>query len=157
MTLSDEIMAQVVELRKLRGFSVTKLAERCEGITPAVLMNLESGRPDEHGRRRRELTVDELVALAKSLHVDPVDLLNKRFTSDKTTGIGAEMSLYKPISQWRMNGALADRPWECERCGAVLAEPHRVVLHNEWHDRLDPILAAHEAEADKAEALASRG
>lgn len=150
MTLSDEIMAQVVELRKLRGFSATKLANRCEGITPAVLMNLESG-------RRRELTVDELVALAKSLHVDPVDLLNKRFTSDKVTEIDAGMSLYKPISQWRMNGPLADRPWECERCGAVLAEPHRVVLHNKWHDRLDPILAAHEAVADKVEALSSRG
>ncbi|WP_198950748.1 helix-turn-helix transcriptional regulator [Kineosporia sp. A_224] len=57
-----------------------QVAERCaafgwEGVTAAVLNYIETGRPDAQGRRRREVTVDELAALAVALDVPPLALL----------------------------------------------------------------------------------
>lgn len=44
-------------------------------ITSTVLHYLETGRPDAAGRRRREITIDEMVALAYVLGVPPIALL----------------------------------------------------------------------------------
>lgn len=44
-------------------------------LTASVLMNIESGRRSEDGRRRRHVTVDEVMALAYVLEVSPMALL----------------------------------------------------------------------------------
>jgi hypothetical protein len=56
------------------------LAERCRrmgapSVTASVIANIESGRPDEHGRRRRNVTLEEWLILAQALHVAPIHLL----------------------------------------------------------------------------------
>lgn len=57
-----------------------QLADKCAsigapGLTLAALTNIETGRPDKTGKRRRDVTVEELFALACALNIHPVDLM----------------------------------------------------------------------------------
>lgn len=77
---SDVIAARLKEVRKGRGINVPRLADLCAGVgapnlTESVIMNIESGRPDAEGRRRRDITVNELLDLARALGVSPLVLL----------------------------------------------------------------------------------
>lgn len=79
-TVSDAVARRVAEVRRKRGLNVRQLAELCAKLgapefTAPSLYNLESGRRDKDGRRRREVTVDELLKLAYVLSVAPVHLL----------------------------------------------------------------------------------
>ncbi|MFD6889116.1 helix-turn-helix domain-containing protein [Streptomyces sp. NPDC059957] len=79
-TVSDVVAERVKEVRKRRGLTAVQLAERCAAIgvpelTPQSVSNIETGRRDKAGARRRYVTVDELVALAVALEVAPVHLL----------------------------------------------------------------------------------
>jgi transcriptional regulator with XRE-family HTH domain len=78
--LSDLVGSQLERLRKQRGLTRAEVAERCSWlgmpeITPAALSNIETGRKDETGQRRRDITVDELVVLAMALQAVPATLL----------------------------------------------------------------------------------
>ncbi|NUV63248.1 helix-turn-helix domain-containing protein [Streptomyces sp. CAI-85] len=78
--MSDVVAERIAEVRRKRGMNVKQLAERCAELgapelTAHTLYNLESGRRDKDGRRRREVTVDELLKLAYVLSVAPVHLL----------------------------------------------------------------------------------
>ena len=80
MIPSDLVAGRIKEARKKRGWSVRQLAEQCAkagagGLTQNAIENIERGRRDGEGRRRREVTVDELLALAYVLSVAPVNLL----------------------------------------------------------------------------------
>jgi transcriptional regulator with XRE-family HTH domain len=80
MTASDMTARRVREVRRRRDLSVAQLAQRCAEVgmselTDQALYNLEAGRADKRGRRRRAITVDELLALALALDVAPVHLL----------------------------------------------------------------------------------
>lgn len=79
MTVSTAVAARIREARKRRGWSAGELAERCSRagfpMTKAVLANIESGRPGPDGVRRRDVTVDELLAFASVLDVAPVYLM----------------------------------------------------------------------------------
>lgn len=84
--LSDVVGAKVLDLRKSQGLTRAQLAKRCAdlgsvGITAANLSNIETGRPDKDGTRRRHITIDELLVLAKALHVPPLLLM---FPLDET-------------------------------------------------------------------------
>lgn len=62
-----DVVARVTELRRARGISAQSLAEQaadhgCLTLTRAVLANWETG-------RRQELSVSELIALARVLQV----------------------------------------------------------------------------------------
>ncbi|MCP2336142.1 helix-turn-helix domain-containing protein [Actinomadura rupiterrae] len=76
---SDLIGDRIKELRKLRDLTRDELAARCAelgaGLSAAMLVNIESGRPDEEGKRRRDVSVDELLILAVALDVPPALLL----------------------------------------------------------------------------------
>ena len=95
--LSDIVADQVVRLRRINGWSYHALSEQCRErgaayLTANVITNIETGRRDVDGRRRRQVTVDELVDLAAALGVDPADLLRGTFTKEAvleaTRGLG---------------------------------------------------------------------
>lgn len=72
--------ARIREARKARGWLAADLAARCADaghpeLTENVLENIESGRRDKTGRRRRAVTVDELRVLADVLGFSPADVL----------------------------------------------------------------------------------
>jgi transcriptional regulator with XRE-family HTH domain len=76
---SDFIGQRVKEVREQLGWTAEQLAARCAEIgapeiTRSVIANIESGRRDQDGRRRREVTVDELLTLSYALNVPPVYL-----------------------------------------------------------------------------------
>lgn len=80
LTPSSLVAARLKEARRRHGWTAKQLAEQCAkagatGLTAAVLANIESGRPDADGRRRRDITVDELLLLAYVLDVAPIYLL----------------------------------------------------------------------------------
>lgn len=75
---SDLVAERVYSLRKRRRWTIRQLADRCEeigaaGLSAAVIANIESGRRDKAtGERRRDVTIDELLALAYALDAPPV-------------------------------------------------------------------------------------
>lgn len=81
MLLSDVVADQVIRLRKRARLRRDQLADRCQelgasDLTAATLANIETGRRDKAtGKRRRRVTVEELLALALALEVPPVSLL----------------------------------------------------------------------------------
>jgi transcriptional regulator with XRE-family HTH domain len=86
-TVSDVAAARIREVRKRRGWQPADLAARCaklgaDQLTENVIENLEGGRR-RGGKRRRDLTVDELFALALALNVFPTHLLVPTDDSDE--------------------------------------------------------------------------
>ncbi len=79
MSPSDAVAGRIREARKRRGWTSAETAARCTArgyrMSAAVLANIESGRPDLNGARRRDITIDELFALAAALDVPPVALM----------------------------------------------------------------------------------
>ena len=68
---------RIKQIRQRRGWTAGQLAERCKEIgapeiTVSVIANIETGRKDKDGLRRRDVTVDELFAFAYALEVPPV-------------------------------------------------------------------------------------
>lgn len=80
-TPSDVIATQIRHLRRRAGLTRAQLAEACAShgapeLTFGALTNIETGRRDpQTGRRRRAVTVDELLALANALEVTPAALV----------------------------------------------------------------------------------
>jgi transcriptional regulator with XRE-family HTH domain len=70
------VAERVRQIRQRRGFTAEGLAARCAEIgapeiTRSVIANIETGRKGPDGRRRRDVTVDELFILAFALEVPP--------------------------------------------------------------------------------------
>jgi transcriptional regulator with XRE-family HTH domain len=79
-TPSDLVAARIQTARRLRGWTAKDLAARCADLgdpqlTAAVIANIETGRRDSNGQRRREVTIDELFAIARALDIEPASLL----------------------------------------------------------------------------------
>lgn len=78
---SDIAGDQIKEWRGRRGMTAEDLAERCDElgapeITAAVIANIETGRRDRTTKRRRRLlTLEELLIFAEALDVPPVRLI----------------------------------------------------------------------------------
>lgn len=75
------VAGRVREARKRRGWQLADLAARCAELghpelTENVIENIEGGRRDSNGRRRRAVTVDELRVLSDALGFSPADVLN---------------------------------------------------------------------------------
>jgi Helix-turn-helix. len=79
--LSDAVAERVRRYRLRADLTREQLAERCAALgapdlTAAAITNIETGRRNRAtGVRRREVTVDELVVLAKALGVPPILLI----------------------------------------------------------------------------------
>jgi transcriptional regulator with XRE-family HTH domain len=81
MRASDLVARRIQETRRKRGWKAKDLAAECSRIgapqiTTAVIANIETGRRDAKGNRRRDLTIDELLVFAYALGVRPADLLD---------------------------------------------------------------------------------
>jgi transcriptional regulator with XRE-family HTH domain len=82
-SVSDTIAAHLRSLRGARGQGRDEVAAgaRAAGAPPAMtaaaLSNIETGRRDQDGHRRREVSVDELVWLAAALGVPVRQLLGE--------------------------------------------------------------------------------
>jgi transcriptional regulator with XRE-family HTH domain len=80
-SIGDAIAAQVRRYRKLRDISFVRLAEECERIAPgcaltsASLANIERGQDLDAKRRRRDVSVEELLVLSAALRVPPFMLI----------------------------------------------------------------------------------
>lgn len=77
---SDQVASHIKSTRKDLGITRAQLAAKCaalgdDKLTIAALESIETGRPDKDGARRRHVSVDELLVLAKALNVPPLDLL----------------------------------------------------------------------------------
>jgi hypothetical protein len=77
--LSDVVGTRIAALRKTSGdITREELAQRCVDlgwpVSVAVLTNMETGRR-KGAQSRREITVDEVVVLARALEVPPLILL----------------------------------------------------------------------------------
>lgn len=78
--LSEVVAEQIARQRKRAGLTHRDLAELCKtlgwpALTASAISNIETGRRDKEGRRRREVTVDELTVIARALEMPPVLLL----------------------------------------------------------------------------------
>lgn len=71
-TVSDTVAANIRAARKRRGWTVADLARR-SGLSVAIIENIEHGRRRD-GVRVRDITVDELDAVAAGLGVPPAAL-----------------------------------------------------------------------------------
>ena len=79
-TLSDLVAAHIQLARKRQGVTAQQLAAKCTAIgahqlSAAVIANIETGRRDTTGKRRRDVTIDELCAFALALGMQPADML----------------------------------------------------------------------------------
>lgn len=79
--VSDYVAAKIRDARKQRGWNTDDLAGRC-GLTGNIIENIESGRRDRDGRRRRDVTVDELFVISEALDIGPLKLLPNRTRPD---------------------------------------------------------------------------
>lgn len=80
LSVSDAAAVRLKEARTRRGWTTKQLADACGAagavkLTSAALSNIETGRRDSEGVRKRELSIDELVVLAVVLDIAPVHLL----------------------------------------------------------------------------------
>jgi transcriptional regulator with XRE-family HTH domain len=71
---SDTVAAKIRSYREWLGWSRRKMAEHC-GLSESVIENIETGRVDADGVRRRDVTIDELLIIARTLDLSPLDLL----------------------------------------------------------------------------------
>jgi transcriptional regulator with XRE-family HTH domain len=81
VVVSDVVAQRVRKLRQQWGWSAAELAQRCAEwghpqLTASVIANIESGRRDKNGRRRRDVTVDEAFAFARVLQVPVGELVD---------------------------------------------------------------------------------
>ncbi|PRY43290.1 hypothetical protein [Umezawaea tangerina] len=77
---SDAIAVQISKRRKAAELTRAQLAKLCSDVggpalSPTVIGYIETGRRDPEGRRRREVTVDELLIFAKAFEVSPLLLI----------------------------------------------------------------------------------
>ncbi|MFC1442928.1 helix-turn-helix transcriptional regulator [Streptacidiphilus sp. N1-10] len=92
LSVSDAVARRIKEARGRRGWTAKQLAEQCAArglprLTHSVLNNIESGRHNAAGERKRDVTVDELVGLAMVLDVAPLHLLALPEGADKDTAV----------------------------------------------------------------------
>ncbi|MFC1407125.1 hypothetical protein ACEZDJ_38165 [Streptacidiphilus sp. N1-5] len=128
-------------------------------LTNSVLANIESGRPDRDGRRRRDVSVDELLALALVLDVAPAHLLGLPQGSGASIKIapGCQVASNQVLQQWvrgdeplpttddRLYYASALEQLPARDADQIAAQHARSVIQ----DRAKEMLAGFHAEAEK--------
>jgi transcriptional regulator with XRE-family HTH domain len=73
-TMSDRAAREIRAFRARFGWSRADLAAY-SGLSQNVIENIESGRRDEQGRRRRYITIDEAEAISDAFGISPFSLI----------------------------------------------------------------------------------
>lgn len=103
---SEVVAQQINRLRRKAGLNREQLAEKIQALAPgkslsaAAIGNIETGRRDKDGKRRREVTVDEVMIFAKVLGVPPL-LLVYPLNEERAHEVlpGREMPVW-PAAKW---------------------------------------------------------
>jgi len=146
-TISDVVASRVQQLRERRGWSARQLAEACAAtgnpqLTESVVANIESGRRDKQGRRRRGVSVDELVAFAQALDVS-IGL------ADATEVLGdLDLPNHKIAEHYRLALQVAQAAWDHDLIGcpddATHTEVHQALVALRRHEmRVGPKVLVH--------------
>lgn len=93
---------------------------RHSGLSENVIENIESGRPDAYGERRRDITVDELMAIAEAFNLVPEFLLPQPVPADPV--VRAEMERRRRARQAKIETAMRTLDQEQERFDQITSE-----------------------------------
>ncbi|MGW7414974.1 hypothetical protein [Streptomyces sp. NPDC054863] len=104
-TASDVIADQIRKHRNRLGLSREQLAAECErlgapDLTYAALVNIETGRRKTDGRRRRDVSVDELLVLGLALAVPPL-LLALPLGTEQAVPVTPAAEPRDPYTVWK--------------------------------------------------------
>ncbi|RLU85906.1 hypothetical protein CTZ27_26430 [Streptomyces griseocarneus] len=103
--MSDTVAEQVRRHRTRLGLSREQLAAECArlgaaDLTYAAIVSIETGRRDKNGRRRREVSVDELLVLGIALAVPPL-LLALPLGAEETVPTVPAADPRPPYTVWK--------------------------------------------------------
>ncbi|MEL3944525.1 helix-turn-helix transcriptional regulator [Streptomyces sp. LNU-CPARS28] len=104
-TQSDVVAEQMRKHRARLGLTREQLAEECArlgapDLTYSALTNIETGRRNKEGKRRREISVDELLVLGLALAVPPL-LLVLPLGSEETVPTVPAAEPRAPYTVWK--------------------------------------------------------
>ncbi|MGW1277949.1 helix-turn-helix transcriptional regulator [Streptomyces tsukubensis] len=104
-TQSDVVAEQMRKHRARLGLTREQLAEECArlgrpDLTYSAITNIENGRPNKEGKRRREVSVDELLVLGLALAVPPL-LLALPLGSEETVSTVPAADPRDPYTVWK--------------------------------------------------------
>jgi transcriptional regulator with XRE-family HTH domain len=166
--MSDIVAQRIKTARKRRGWSAQELADRLAAagapeLSMFVISNIESGRRKD-GRRRREVSVDELFLIAYVLGVPPIHLLVPAEGSEESVEVAPGVRVDKPelMLRWirgdqtlpgidpRGFFAATLEHVQAPDGQQTLAEYTRNVLHDQAREIVEQFNAEAEQMADRA-------
>lgn len=143
-TPSAMIAKQVRKRRADLGMNREDLAKRCADLgapklTVAAITNIETGRPDAAGKRRREVSMEELVILARALRTPPILLVFPLGTGELIElSPGTEAATW-PALKW-FSGEAAFPHWEeRDEHGNLVAEVGDATDTEAWEQGAAPV------------------
>jgi transcriptional regulator with XRE-family HTH domain len=140
-SISDGVAERIKEVRKARGLTTRTLAERCAQlgapqISASVLMNIESGRRDPDGRRRRDISLDEWAVIAYALGVSPLVLLLPG--EDAPYALTPQIATTaRVVYDWLIGERMPPLPTGAQPAEATV--PDRIAAFNEFFRKLQYI------------------
>jgi transcriptional regulator with XRE-family HTH domain len=102
VTVSDLIAERLRAVRAGLGWTAADLAAACARagqpkITAAVIANIETGRRNPDGSRRRQVSADEMLLFAAVLKIPPADLLADPLADDGDHGPLTRIAPGRPL------------------------------------------------------------
>lgn len=152
-TVSDLIAERLRDVRTERGWTAAELAAACARagqpkITTAVIANIETGRRNPDGTRRRQVSVDEMLLFAAVLKIPPADLLADPHADDD--GPPARIAPGRPLSARQLARWLTSGGTGFNRSRGQSAPPEQVDRNSLVPAYLRPLVSASAAELTKA-------
>jgi transcriptional regulator with XRE-family HTH domain len=134
--VSDLIAERLRDVRFELGWTAAELAAACARagqprITAAVIANIETGRRNPDGTRRRQVSVDEMLLFAAVLKIPPADLLADPHADDGDGGSliriapGRPLLSARQLARWLTSGGTG-----FSRSGGQSAPPEQVDRNN---------------------------
>jgi transcriptional regulator with XRE-family HTH domain len=113
--LSDLVAAHIQVARKRQRLTAQQLADKCTDIgashlTAAVIANIETGRRDLSGLRRRDVSINELCIIAMALEMQPSDLLGPHDDYSIVEITPEVLATPSDIVEWMEGGSTAVVP-----------------------------------------------
>jgi transcriptional regulator with XRE-family HTH domain len=155
-TVSDLIAERLRDVRTERGWTAAELAAACARagqpkITAAVIANIETGRRNPDGSRRRQVSADEMLLFAAVLKIPPADLLADPHADDDgppaRIAPGRPLLSARQLARWLTSGGTG-----FSRSRGQSVPPGQVDRNNPVPAYLRPLVSTSAAELTKATA-----